>query len=145
MSLRKNFKTDPKLERNGVELDYGDAVITVARAGGSNRPYRQALAKGVRPYRAAIDAETIEDETLLPIMIRTFVDHVVLDWKTRRSDKTLVPGIEGVEGPDGELLPYTKDNAYAFLLEVPELYRQMQTAAAGTKYFLEDLETAAKN
>lgn len=145
MSLRDHFKTDPELERVGVEFDYGDAVITLARAGGGNRAYKTALAKSVRPYRAAIDAETIRDEQLFPLLVTPFVEHVVLNWQTRRTDGTLVQGIESAEGVDAPVMPFTKENAIAFLKDVPEFFYKLSSAATSPRAFLADLEAAAKN
>lgn len=145
MSLRDHFKTDPELERVGVEFDYGDAIITLARAGGSNRAYKTALAKAVRPYRAAIDAETIRDEQLFPVLVIPFVEHVILNWVTRRTDGTLVPGIESPDGVDAEPLPFTKENAVAFLKDVPEFFYKLTANATAARAFLADLEAAAKN
>lgn len=145
MSLRNHFKTDPQLETKGVEFDYGDAVITLARAGGSNRAYKTALAKGLRPLRSAIDADTAREEQLQPVLMRPFVEHVILNWQTRTSKGELVPGIEAAAGVDAPTLPFNKENALAFLVECPDLFYKLSTDAASPRAFLADLETAAKN
>jgi hypothetical protein len=143
MSLRSQFKTDKKLESDGIELDYGDAVIDVRRAGGSNRKYRAALAKALKPLRSAIEAGSITEDQLLPVVIPVFVDHVILRWRTRTGGE-LVPGIEGAT-PTDPLIPYSPEAAKAFLLESPELYRDLNEQASGRQLFLADLEAAAGN
>jgi hypothetical protein len=134
-----------ELEQRGVEFDYGDAVITMARAGGSNRRYKAALAKEMRPHRAAIDADTIREDTILPMMLKPFVEHVILNWQTRNSKGELVAGIESPEGVDAPPLPFTHENAIAFLKECPELFFKLQSDAVSPKGFLKTLENAAKN
>lgn len=145
MSLRNHFKTDQRLEQKGVEFDYGDAVITMARAGGSNRSYKTALTKALRPYRASIDAETIREEQLFPILVKPFVEHVILNWQTRNSKGELVAGIEGPDGVDSPTVPFNTENAVKFLQEVPDLFYRLSGDASSARAFLADLETAAKN
>lgn len=144
-SLKALFKTDKKLEKDGVEIDYDFAVITVARAGGSNTAYKKALIDVLQPYRQALQAGLIEENILQPKFIKLFADHVILNWQTRRSDQTLVQGLEGTEGTDGELVPFTAENVYKYLLEVPELYEALEKEATSRKLFLKDLEAAAGN
>ena len=144
MSLRAQFKTDSNLETEGIELDYGDAVFTVARAGGPNRKYTKALAKALKPYNPAIDSGSVKESQLLPAILRPFLDHVLLNWQTRGKDGKLQVGIEPSDGSD-KLIPFTKDAALAFFLEVPELYYQLNNDASGRKLFLENMEAAAGN
>jgi hypothetical protein len=139
--LRKRYKTDPKVEQRGVEVDLDGAIVTIARAGGTNKKYKKALSKALKPFRAAIDADNLDDDRALPAIVKVFVDEVLLNWQTEVDGK-LVTGIEGV---DGSVVPFTKENAVAFLLEVPELFYELQGKATGRKLFLEDLEEASKN
>ena len=67
MSLYKLFKTDEKLETDGVWLEYGQTEegkpirIKIARAGGRNVAFAKALEKATRPYRKAIQTGTLDD------------------------------------------------------------------------------------
>jgi hypothetical protein len=143
-NLRALFETDKKLEKQGVEVDYDFAVITVARAGGSNSTYKKALNDAIQPYRQALQAGLIDEASLLDKFIRLFADHIVLDWRTRRADGTLVQGL--AEGDtEGPLLEFTKDNVFKYLRELPELYEDLEKQASGRKLFLKDLEAAAGN
>jgi len=142
MSLRKQFKTDKKLEAKGIEIEFPDALITVARAGGSNKKYKRALAKALKPFKSAVDTDSLDEDRMLPVIIKPFVDEVLLDWKTW-VDGAWVSGIEG--STPGAIVEFTKENATKFLLECPELYYELQEKAVGRKLFLEDMEEAAKN
>lgn len=144
-SLKALFQTDPTLEKKGVEIDYNYAVITVARSGGANTAYKKALVDALQPFRQALQAGLIEENILQPKFIRLFADFIVLDWRTRRSDGTLVQGLEGEDGTDGELLPFTPDNVFKYLMAVPELYADLEQQSASRKLFLKDLEAAAGN
>lgn len=144
-SLKALFKTDATLEKKGVEIDYNYAVITVARAGGTNGAYKKALIDALQPFRQALQAGLIEENILQPKFIKLFADHIVLDWKTRRSDGSLVQGIEGDGGVDGELLPFTPENVFKYLSECPELFTDLENQASSRKLFLKDLEAAAGN
>jgi hypothetical protein len=141
MTLRKAFKTDRKVESAGIEVEFDDAIVTVARAGGSNKAYKKAVVKALRPYRASLEADTVDDERLTPTMIKVFVQHCVLGWKTLVGDVW----VEGIEAESGPPVPFTKEAAEKFLIEVPELYYHLQEKATSRRLFLEDLEEAAKN
>jgi hypothetical protein len=145
MSIRKQFKTDPKIELAGVEVDFGDAVFTVRRAGGANKAYKVALAKAIRPHRHAIESESITDTVLMPVLIRCFCEHVLLNAQVRRSDGSLVQGYEGLGGVDDTTVPLTVDNGVAYFTELPDVYERLQKDASRPALFLEDLEAAAKN
>jgi hypothetical protein len=143
-NLKALFKTDKGLEKKGVEIDYNFAVITVARAGGSTTTYKKALNDAVQPFRQALQAGLIDESSLQDKFIRLFADHIVLDWRTRRSDGTLVQGL--AEGDtDGELLPFTPDNVFKYLKDTVELYEDLEKQASARKLFLKDLEAAAGN
>lgn len=141
MSLRKQFKTDSKVEQRGIEVEYDSALFTLARAGGANKKYKKALAKALKPFRAAIEADDIDDERARPAIVKVFVDHVLLDWKTLHEGKW----VQGIESEEGAPIPFNKENATAFLLECPELFDELQEKATKRKLFLADLEEAAKN
>jgi hypothetical protein len=116
MDLRKAFGVDATLEREGFELHLGGgAYITLARAGGGNVRYERAVTKHLAPHRAARDAGTLENAMADTILHNVYADAVVLDWR----------GIE----LDGEPLPYSRDNAYKLLHELPDLWRIVQDAA----------------
>jgi hypothetical protein len=144
MSLRKSFKTDKTIETRGIEVDYGTSIFTVARAGGSNKAYKKALAKALKPLRAAIEAENIDDERAQPALIKVFAENCML------ASRTLYKGewVDGIENPDGdhlEPLEVKAENFIKLFTELPELFRELQEKAIGRKLFLEDIEYAAKN
>lgn len=147
MSLRKAFLTDKSLETRGIEIDYGTSIFTCARAGGANKAYKKALAKALKPFRVAIEADNIDDERARPALIKAFAEHVVLGCKVlitgENDEETWVQGLEGKE--PNTFVSFTTDNLIALLTEVPELYQDLQQKTIGRKLFLEDMEEASKN
>jgi hypothetical protein len=144
MSLRKSFKTDKSIETKGIEVDYGTSIFTVARAGGANKAYKKALAKALKPLRAAIEAENIDDDRAQPALIKCFAENCMLNSVTLYKGEW-VKGIENPFTDDGEPLEVNAENFIKLFTELPELYRELQEKAVGRKLFLEDLESAAKN
>lgn len=142
MSLRGSFKTDKRIETKGIEVDYGTSIFTIARAGGSNKAYKKALAKALKPLRAAIEAENIDDDRAQPALIKAFAENCVLGCKVIVEGKE-VDGLEGAS--EGEVIPFTVENVIKLLTELPELYRDLLDKALSRKLFLEDVEAAAKN
>jgi hypothetical protein len=117
------FKADESLEKQGVNIDYGTFAFTVARAGGENEKYKRVMKKLFAPHRRALQTETIADEMVDKIMIEGFVVGCLLGW---RCDKH---GEGKMEGPKGEAIEFSKDNAISLLTTLPDLFRDLQEQA----------------
>ncbi len=116
MDLRKRFGTDPKIERDGVDVHLGgDAYITIARAGGSNVAYQTAMQRALKPVRRAMQADALSNDDAEAIMRNVFADTVVIGWR----------GIE----LDGAPLEFSKENAKRLFAELPEVFRIVQEEA----------------
>lgn len=128
MGTYKQFKTNDKFEQGGVILDLGDAgKFRLARAGGTNKKYQQRLEALMRPHRRALNAGTLSNDVAESVLLEVIVDSVVLGW-------------EGVTGPDGKELPFTKDNAKKLFEDLPDLFATIRDAAGDSGIFKEDVE-----
>jgi len=139
MSLYKQFKTDTKLEKEGILLQYGTnskgqpICIRVARAGAGNDQYVKRMEAKVKPHRRLIQNETIERAVLLSIIREVFAETVVLGW-------------EGVEDENGKPLSFSKDNAIKLFTDLPDLFEDIQEQAQKAALFRADIREAdAKN
>lgn len=134
MSTYGSFKTDEKMEREGVWLDLGSAgKFKLARAGGANREYEKKLSAASKPHRRAIETGTIDPKVSISLLADVFADTVVLGW-------------EGVTGEDGKPLSFTVENCRKLLNDLPELFVELQQASAKAANFRrEALEIAAGN
>ena len=113
--LYGQFKTDEQLEKNGVEVDYGDFKITLARAGGANKKFAKLLEAKTKPFKRAIQTETIDPERALDILREVYSEAVILKWETKVDGKWKA----GIESPDGELLPSKPENIYNTIKALP--------------------------
>lgn len=129
--MYKTFKTDETLETSGIEIDYGDFVVTLARAGGANRRYGKALEAKTKPYRRAIQTETMNSKVADTILREVFASTIVLNWQTRVDGELKT----GIEGPDGDLLPFNVANVTATLKNLPDLYSDLQAQANKSALF----------
>lgn len=125
MSMYQQFRTDESREQNGIVLDYGDFEVTIGRAGGSNKRFAKILEAKARPYQRAIQTETISQDVQLRIMRETYAEAVVLKWHTRVDGKMK----EGIEGPDGNLMPVTVPNIIATFEALPDLFNDIRAQA----------------
>ena len=128
------FGTDKDAEKSGIWLDYGEAgQIKIARAGGGNKSYTQALQKMVKEHRHQMDTDTMADAVADKLTLAIFVNHVLLDWK-------------GVKGPDGKVLTFGDKNAVKLLKDLPDLYTDLQAQSRKISNFrAEAIEADAKN
>lgn len=139
MSLYKTFQTSQHLEKNGIELQYGEndkgeeILIRIARAGGANSAYNKRLEALVKPYRRQITSETIDNKVLEKLILQAFAETVVLGWS-------------GVEDAEGNALECTVENVIKLFTDLPDLFKDVQDQAQKSVLFREEiLELESKN
>lgn len=117
------FETNESLEQAGIVVDYGDFKFTLARAGGSNRKYTALVQKRLRPYRKRILTDAMDPQLAHRILAECFAETVVLDW-------------EGVTDRAGNPLPFSRESCIQLLVDLPELFAELQEQAVGAGNFL---------
>lgn len=133
MNLYDMFKTDEKHESNGIELDYGDCQIRIARAGGSNKKYGDLLSKRLKPYRRQMDTGTMDNTVAEKILAEVYAETVIIGWTN-------------VKDREGNVMKFTKENCVKLLLDLPELFRDIQEQASKVANFREaEIEEDTKN
>lgn len=139
MSLYKQFKTDSKIESQGVILDYGlnskgDHIrIKVARAGGSNIRFAKTMAAKVKPYRRQIQNDTLDVSVMQDILKEVYAEAVVIGW-------------EGVEDEDGKSMAYSPAAAVKLFTDLPDLFADIQEQAQQVALYRKvEREADAKN
>ena len=128
------FSTDGDLEKGaGVDLDYGEAgTITIHRAGGANKKFARIFSARMKPYERQLASGTLDDEVANKVMAEVYADAVIIGWR-------------GVHR-GGKQQKFTRENAIKLLLQVPELFRDIQEQASKVANFRQVcLEEAAKN
>lgn len=140
-----SFRSDTAAEQQGVELDYGPFRVTIARAGGANKSYERILESLTKPYRRAIQLETLDQKVSERIMREALAKAVILNWEVR-VDKDGNPDpdgsdyAQGIEDPDtGELLPYSWENVMKVLghPEIQNLYHDIRIQSGKEALFLQ--------
>lgn len=147
MTLRKTFKTDPAAELEGVWADmaYNDKLeasisFKLARMSPANKQYATALERAYRPHEAQQRAGTLSPELGNSIFRRVFCDTILKDW--RNVTKADFTGDEN----DTELVPYSAEEAFKLLTELPDLERMLIEKAQGLAAYTEATQEAdAKN
>lgn len=138
-ALSKIFKTDKALETKGIWLDYGEndkgknMRVLVARSGGQNKRFSKALEQATRPYRAAIQNNSLPDNIADKIYLGVFVDTVLLDW-------------ENIPDEKGNIVPFSRDAAKSLLNDLPEWFADIKAQAGNMSLFREEeAEADTKN
>lgn len=155
MSMYKQLKTDPSLEKKGVEVTYGTFRVTLARAGGANKTYERLLETRTQPHRRAMKTETMDNSVALDVMRGIYADSIILHWESQDHDGNWVVGIEaappvvdGVPKMDApiQILPYTRENVITAMETLPELLLWFQEDANKLAlYRVQYLEEDSKN
>ena len=126
-NLDKIFKTDDKLEVEGIWLDISEETgFLVRRFGGANTSkFSSAMAKHYAPYARLIENKTLDRKKEDEIMIKVFVDACLIDWK----------GVQ-IDGVD---TPCSPEIAIQFLMNLPELAKTLIEYSRESKNFLKDV------
>lgn len=124
MGTYDHFKTDENIENSeGITLDYGKAgKFKIHRAGGANQRFRNYAQAKFKPYTRQIQQGTLDDDVANELNADIFAKTVVIGW-------------EGVTGKDGQDLPFTVDNCKQLLIDLPDLFVDIQKAAQDASLF----------
>lgn len=131
MGMYNIFQTDSDLETDGVWLDYGDFRVRISSAGQGNKKYVQYAEKALKPVRRAMQAGALSNERSLAIMSDIYAKTIVLDWQVKSDNEWK----EGIEGPDGEILPVNYENIRMTFEKLPNLFMDIQEQAGSIANF----------
>ncbi len=142
MSLFKAYKTDQKLETEGVTFELYDNRITMARAGSTNPAFTAAMTKRTQPYRRQVARGELTPAKELEILRLVYADSIIQKWEVKRGEEW----VEGIETSDGGVAQLTHDNVVKTLTELPDLFLELQALASSAQnYRAEQLEADAGN
>lgn len=133
-SLYELFKTNNKLEKEGVTIDYGEAgKFVIARMGGENSAYAKYLRAKLKQYKFQIDTDSLPADTERQILLDVFVKTVLLGW-------------DGVTDENGKEIRFSEENAKKLLSDLPVLFDDLRSKAQDyTNFRQEELKVEAKN
>ena len=141
--MYKQFATDKKLEKEGIVLDYGQFRVTVARAGRANSKFVRTHEMLTKPVRRLIEQDILPVEREREINRQLYAKSVILNWEVK-DDKDKWK--QGIEAPDGSVLPYTEENVINTFAALPDLFTDIQIQASKMQLFrAADQEADAKN
>ncbi len=117
------YETDPKLEKDGIGLRFGEAVFYVRRAGGANTAFDTSYEDKTRNMTNRLQLQAMTEEQSSDILRRVYADAVIIGW-------------DNVTDRDGNPLEFTKDNFVQLMADLPTLWRAIRTEAANHENFL---------
>lgn len=145
MSLYTMFASDEVIEKDGVLLRYGDNRLLIARAGGANRKFAEIFREKAKPYRYAIDHQQIDEDDSTRLMAEVYAETVVLGWESVVRDKeTNEVVLDGKGKPklqkkimdkEGKLMSFSVENCTKLLIDLPELFRDIQQMSQRVENF----------
>ena len=136
MSMYGLFKTSVDLESGGVIIDYGSFRVTIARAGGYNKRFAKALEAITKPYRRAMQTETMDNDIAIELLYKVYADTVIIKWETKVDDEWKI----GIEQPDDEdLLPVNAENIIKTFTQLPDLFLDIREQSNRIAIFREEI------
>lgn len=127
-NLDLKFKTNKNLEKEGVWFKVVDTEVSflVRRFGGANEAeIKRVHAKYFAPKSRQIQANQLSDEEATELLIKSFVEVSLVDWK----------GVE-IDGVEAE---FDKEKAVEIFKEYPELFQTVFEYAKDFQSYKEDL------
>lgn len=155
MSMYDLFQTDTSLETKGVYQDYGTFRVLLARAGGSNKKFERELEAKVKPFKRAIQTDTMDDEVAKKLFQDVFAKTVVLGWEVAvdakgkpvpRSYDGEVTWASGMHGKNNDIIPFNVENTVATFKALPELFNDLKAQSEKFSLYRQSvLEEDVKN
>lgn len=141
VDIYKMFAADPGREQEGIVLNYSDVFwLRVGRAGGSNERYKRILTEKTKPYRRAIQTETITPDTATRLMREAAAEGLVLAWGSAKYGDGKMPDV------DGSPMDFTVENVVKFFTNLPDIFTDVQEQTGKMGLFLQTVtEDDAKN
>ncbi len=128
--IYKMFGTDAAKEQEGIVLNYSDVFwLRISRAGGANEHYKRVLTEKIRPYRKAIQTETISPEMSARLMREAAAEGLILAWGSAQHGDGLMPA------KTGEVLDFSVANICRFFEDLPEIFLDVQEQAQKVSLF----------
>lgn len=129
--LRRMFETDESVEKEGIWLDYAPGVeVRIARAGGANKRFAKVMTRLSKPYRRALQTNSVDESILLELFIKAYARTIVLAWKGFTKD------LITHDDADADIpLDFNQENCEAFLREQPNLFTDIQKASDDISLF----------
>lgn len=146
MGMYQQFGTDKNLEKSGIVIDYGDFRVTVARAGSANSKFVRTHEFLTKPVRRLIDQDLLPVDKQQEINRALYAKAVVLNWEVKETKGDKKTWKQGIEGPDGSILPFNEENLIATFAALPDLFLDIQVQSSKMKLFMAaEREADAKN
>lgn len=146
-SMYRQFQTDEAVEKQGIVHDFGDFRVTIARAGGANEKYNRVLEQRAKPHLRAIRAKQMDPKKADDLLRQAYAEAVIVNWEVvvERDESSLpTKWQQGIEGPNGDILPFNKANVIQALAALPVLFRDIQEQANNDSLYLVHLREEAE-
>lgn len=146
MSMYKNFGTEKSLEIEGVWTNYGEFRVKIAHAGGGNKQFLTYGEQAMKPFRRAIENGSFPRERMEALLFDIYAKTIVKGWEVNTGEPGEEIWQEGIEGPKGDIIPFTQNNVLETFKALPALFYDFKDVAESiAAYRVADLEDEAKN
>lgn len=141
-NMYSQFGTDPSIEKNGIILNYGDFRITIARSGGANKKYQKSLERVSRPYQRALQSGLMENDRAMELLKIAHAEAIVRNWEVKdpESGEDEDKWVQGIEGPEGDILPFNRENVLKAFRALDDLFQDVREQAASAALFRTTLD-----
>lgn len=81
------FRTDPKVEAEGVWLEMEHVRVKLARAGENNRLFKEYMTAEAKKVETAVRVGMLSNETAAKMLRGAYAETVIRDWETVTDEK----------------------------------------------------------
>lgn len=138
-SIYDMFDVDKKLEKEGIIVNYGDVRFVIARAGGSNKKFRDVFAARSKPYQRQMANDQLAEEVAAKLLAQVYAESVILRIDARSKETPEGAPEEWLESQfyerEGTLVEDTVKNRVELLTNLPELFTDLQSMATKAANF----------
>ncbi len=123
MNLYDKFETSPDLEKEGIEVSYGDSIFMLARAGGANKRFATRFQQLTKPFKREMDLDIFDEKKGQELLAQAFAETVVLGW-------------QAVRDKEGNVMEFSVENCVKLLVDLPPLFADLRNMAADFTNYL---------
>jgi len=134
MGTLNKFASDKELEKEGIDLDFGEGMIVkVRRAGGANHKFASVMRAQTKKNKYRIDHDLLTPEEDLEMMATVYADAVIIGWS-------------GVTDSEQKTIKHSRAAVIKTFCAYPEFFKAVRSECEGIENFKrEELEVDAKN
>lgn len=140
------FRTDPRVENEGVFFEFEHIRVKLARESENNRAFKEHMTAEYKKIATVIKANMLSDEKAKAMLKGAYAHAIVRSWETKDGEEWK-PGVELLRNGKFELVPFSPEAVLEYLNDPANVdtWQALRESAREAAAFRELREDDVKN